>query len=185
MARLCAVVSGPASSTGSPMTFMMRPSVSGPTGTEIGAPVLVTTWPRTRPSVESMAIVRTWLSPRCCATSRTRRLPWLLVSSAFRIAGSSPSKATSTTAPITWMTLPTEPTAFAAGVAALAIFLPSFLTSERFRARNDFNQFLGDLGLTLTVVAERQLVDHVTSVARRIVHRAHLGTHLAGDVLKK
>ena len=30
---------GPASSTGSPMTFMMRPSVSSPTGTVIGAPV--------------------------------------------------------------------------------------------------------------------------------------------------
>ncbi len=38
MARLWAVTSGPASSTGSPMTFMMRPSVSLPTGTEIGAP---------------------------------------------------------------------------------------------------------------------------------------------------
>ena len=33
---------GPASSTGSPMTLMMRPSVSSPTGTEIGAPVSVT-----------------------------------------------------------------------------------------------------------------------------------------------
>ena len=30
---------GPRSSTGSPMTFMIRPSVSGPTGMEIGAPV--------------------------------------------------------------------------------------------------------------------------------------------------
>ena len=30
---------GPASSTGSPMTFMMRPSVSSPTGTAIGSPV--------------------------------------------------------------------------------------------------------------------------------------------------
>jgi hypothetical protein len=39
MARLPEVTSGPASSTGSPMTFMMRPSVSGPTGTVIGAPV--------------------------------------------------------------------------------------------------------------------------------------------------
>jgi hypothetical protein len=30
-------------------------------------------WPRTRPSVESMAMVRTVFSPRCCATSRCRR----------------------------------------------------------------------------------------------------------------
>ena len=34
-----------------------------------------------------MAIVRTVLSPRCWATSSTRRLPWLVVSSAFRISG--------------------------------------------------------------------------------------------------
>ena len=56
MARLLGVLIGPASSTGSPMTFMMRPSVSSPTGTAIGRPVSVTSWPRTRPSVESMAI---------------------------------------------------------------------------------------------------------------------------------
>ena len=52
MARRCWVLTGPASSTGSPMTFMMRPSVSSPTGTEIGSPVSVTSWPRTRPSVD-------------------------------------------------------------------------------------------------------------------------------------
>ena len=45
-------------------------------------------------------------SPRCWATSSTRRLPWLSVSSAFRIAGSSPSNCTSTTAPITWAMRP-------------------------------------------------------------------------------
>ena len=66
---------GPASSTGSPMTLMMRPSVSSPTGTAIGWPVSVTSWPRTRPSVVSMATVRTEFSPRCCATSSTRRWP--------------------------------------------------------------------------------------------------------------
>ena len=72
------------------MTFMMRPSVSSPTGTAIGSPVSLTSWPRTRPSVVSMATVRTVFSPRCCATSSTRRLPLLSVSSAFRIAGSVP-----------------------------------------------------------------------------------------------
>ena len=66
---------GPASSTGSPMTFMMRPRVPAPTGTEIGAPVSVTSWPRTRPSEVSIAMQRTVLSPSCWATSRTRRLP--------------------------------------------------------------------------------------------------------------
>ena len=34
------------------MTFMMRPSVSSPTGTAIGWPVSRTSWPRTRPSVD-------------------------------------------------------------------------------------------------------------------------------------
>ncbi len=38
---------------------MMRPSVPSPTGTEIGWPVSVTSWPRTRPSLVSMAMVRT------------------------------------------------------------------------------------------------------------------------------
>ncbi len=50
MARLALVLTGPASSTGSPMTLMMRPSVSSPTGTMIGEPVSTTSWPRTRPS---------------------------------------------------------------------------------------------------------------------------------------
>ena len=53
------------------MTFMMRPSVSGPTGTVIGAPVSVTSWPRTMPSVVSMAMQRTVRSPSSCATSST------------------------------------------------------------------------------------------------------------------
>ena len=67
---------------------MMRPSVPSPTGTAIGLPVSVTAWPRTRPSVVSIAMVRTVDSPRCWATSSTSRWPWFCVSSAFRIAGS-------------------------------------------------------------------------------------------------
>jgi len=64
-----ALIAGPLS-TGSPTTFRIRPSVSGPTGIMIGAPVSLTVIPRRRPSVAAMAIVRTWLSPRCWATSR-------------------------------------------------------------------------------------------------------------------
>src|SRR5262249_43992009 len=104
--RLPADLIGPASSTGSPITFMMRPSVPSPTGTSIGSPVSVTSWPRTRPSVASIAIVRTVDSPRCCATSSTRRLLPFLVSSELRIAGRWPSNCTSTTAPMTWVTRP-------------------------------------------------------------------------------
>jgi hypothetical protein len=42
---------GPRSSIGSPVTFMIRPRVPGPTGIMIGAPVSTAGWPRTRPSV--------------------------------------------------------------------------------------------------------------------------------------
>src|SRR4051794_20712161 len=85
---------------------MMRPSVPTPTGTWIGEPVSLTSWPRTRPSVVSIAMVRTVDSPRCWATSSTRRLPPFLVSSELRMAGRWPSNCTSTTAPITWVTRP-------------------------------------------------------------------------------
>ena len=86
---------------------MMRPSVASPTGTEMPSPVSRTSAPRTRPSVESMAIVRTVFSPRCCATSRTRFQGWSLMAvlvavSALKMAGSLPSgNSTSTTAPMT------------------------------------------------------------------------------------
>jgi hypothetical protein len=92
---------GTASSTGSPMTFMMRPSVASPTGTAIGWPVSVTSWPRVNPSEISMAMQRTVLSPRCWATSSTSRAPLFWVSSALRISGRRPSNFTSTTGPMT------------------------------------------------------------------------------------
>src|SRR5580693_7643439 len=161
---------GPRSSIGSPITLMMRPSVSGPTGTEIGAPVSMTSWPRTRPSLTSIAMVRTVDSPRCWATSSTRRLPWFLVSSALRIAGSSPSNCTSTTAPMTWVMRPT----------LLAILSSSQIGSQRqcllqsFRAGDDLDQFLGDHRLAGAVVSERLLADHLAGVAGGVVHRRHL-----------
>src|SRR6201995_3891621 len=101
------------------MTLMMRPSVSSPTGTSIGWPVSLTSWPRTRPSVASIAIVRRVDSPRCWATSRTRRLAPFLVSSELRMAGRWPSNCTSTTAPMTWVTRPIW-------LAAVAIYFVSF-----------------------------------------------------------
>ena len=60
-----AALIGPLSSIGSPITFIILPRVSGPTGTLIGDPKSFTPYPRTRPSVESNAIVLTLLSPRC------------------------------------------------------------------------------------------------------------------------
>ena len=62
-------------STGSPSTLKIRPSVRSPTGTVIGPPVSITSRPRARPSVASMAIARTRPSPRCCCTSATSRPP--------------------------------------------------------------------------------------------------------------
>ena len=97
---------GPFSSIGSPMTFMILPRVPWPQGTLIESLVSTTGCPRTNPSVESRAMVRTLLPPKCWATSRTRRdsVPW--TSSALRIGGSSPSNYTSTTAPMTWEIFP-------------------------------------------------------------------------------
>ena len=57
------------------MTLRMRPSVSGPTGIMIGSPVSTAWVPRTNPSVVSIAIVRTTVSPTCWATSRTSLPP--------------------------------------------------------------------------------------------------------------
>src|SRR5580692_1787560 len=149
---------------------MMRPSVPARTGTLIGWPVSDTSWPRTRPSLVSMAMVRTVDSPRCCATSSTRRLPWFLVSSALRIAGRWSSNCTSTTAPMTWVMRPT----------LLAIMSSSQIGSQRqcslqsFGAGDDLDQFLGDHRLAGAVVSERLLADHLAGVAGGVVHRRHL-----------
>merc|ERR1719235_2795476 len=51
-------------------------------------------------------MVRTVLSPRCCATSKTRRTSKFGTSKAFMIGGRAPSNCTSTTAPMTCDTLP-------------------------------------------------------------------------------
>ena len=114
---------GPFSSTGSPITLRMRPSTSLPTGTEIGPPVFFTCWPRTRPSVESMAMQRAVFSPRCCATSMVRlsdlsEIPGFETVRAVKISGSDPAgNSTSTTGPITCVTLPN----FAVSLSATAI----------------------------------------------------------------
>src|SRR5579872_6812467 len=156
---------------------MMRPSSPGPTGTEMGAPVSLTSWPRTRPSEESIAIVRTVDSPRCWATSRTRRLPPFLVSSAFRIAGRWPSNCTSTTAPMTWVIFPT-----AFWVVAMSSSLREL---KRFRAGDDLDQFFGDHCLTRAVIDERLLANHFAGIAGGVIHRAHACALLGRCVFQK
>src|SRR3954469_11504022 len=93
-------------STGSPMTFQMRPSVWSPTGTEIDVPVSVTSVPRERPSVESIATARTRSSPRCCCTSAisSPRSVWML--SAELISGSRLGNTASRTTPLISTMLP-------------------------------------------------------------------------------
>src|SRR5664280_1255908 len=154
---------------------MMRPSVPASTGTWIGPPVSLTSWPRTRPSVVSMAIVRTVDSPRCCATSSTRRLVPFMVVMAFRIAGRWPSNCTSTTAPMTCVTRPV----WLAGVAMKTLSFEFYLKrplrlSHRLGAGDDLNQLLGDHRLTGSVVDQGLLADHIAGVAGGVVHRAHL-----------
>ena len=101
MPRFVLVTIGPASSTGSPMTFMMRPSVSSPTGMVIVAPVSTTSWPRTRPSVEVHGdgahrvlaeMLRDLEDEAHIAILRLERV---------QDAGRSASNCTSTTAPVT------------------------------------------------------------------------------------
>src|SRR6266446_1100401 len=171
------VCTGPRSSTGSPTTLRMRPKVSGPTGIMIGPPVSTTWVPRTSPSVVSIATVRTVLSPSCCATSRTRvRSPWSMCS-ALKISGSSPSKRTSTTAPMTWVIVP---------MLFLAMS-PNFPCgpSQRLGAGDDLDQLLGDGRLTRAVVVEGEAIDHLSGIAGRIVHRRHPRTLLARRVFEQ
>ena len=100
------VLMGPLSSIGSPITLIILPRVSGPTGTRMGEPVSETACPLTRPSVESRAMVLTLLPPKCWATSKTSLCWKPSTSKALRMGGNSPSKCTSTTAPITYEIFP-------------------------------------------------------------------------------
>src|SRR6266849_3393820 len=91
-----------------------------------------------------MAMVRTVDSPRCCATSSTRRLPPFWVSSAFRMAGRCPSNCTSTTAPMTCVMRPV----WLAGVAMKTLSFEFLISDDR--------QFDGDVALgRLRVRADR------------------------------
>src|SRR5665213_1058008 len=186
MARLPSDLIGPASSTGSPITFMMRPSVPTPTGTMIGLPVSPTSWPRAKPSAVSIAMVRTVYSPRCWATSSTRRLPPFCVSSAFRMAGRWPSNCTSTTAPMTCVMRPV----WLAGVAIKISPSNSCLKrplrlSQRLGAGDDLDQLLGDHRLAGSVVDQGLLADHVAGVAGGVIHRAHLRAVERGVIFQK
>src|SRR5260221_3134280 len=135
-------------------------------------------------------MVRTVDSPRCWATSSTRRLPLLVVSIAFRMAGRCPSNCTSTTAPMTWVMCPVW---FAGAAIKLSPSNSCLWKSvrvsrewlESLGAGDDFDQLLGDLGLTGAVVDKGLLADHIAGVAGGVVHRAHLRAVERGVVFQQ
>src|SRR5262245_17964129 len=92
------------------------------------------------------------------------------------MAGKSPSKCTSTTAPSTCVILPTV-------FFAMALLLWSEL--DGLGAGDDLDQFLRDIRLPRAVVVDGQAVDHFPGVAGRAVHRGHARTFLAGAVLQQ
>src|SRR5579862_7937919 len=180
-----AVFTGPILSTGSPITFSTRPSVSLPTGTVTGSPRLSARMPRTRPSVGCRAMVRTRLSPMCCATSQIILMgsgtlnPSLVMRIAVRMTGICPSgNSTSTAGPATWITFPNVITIlFWPGVPGSCTeaktFSPERGLAQSRRAADDFNNLARDAGLPHTVHIQRELVDHFVRVGRRRVHRRH------------
>src|SRR5262245_40190409 len=119
-------------------------------------------------------MVRTVDSPRCCATSSTRRLLPFLVSSELRMAGRWPSNCTSTTAPMTWVTRPIWLAAVAMNCSPSKSSYVNDRRLDRLGAGDDLDQLLGDLGLTGSVVDLGLLADHFARVAGGIVHRTHL-----------
>src|SRR3546814_320514 len=96
------------------------------------------------------------------------------------IAGRSPSKCTSTTAPRTWVILPMV--FFAMGSLLSTSTVVTDLTgSQRLGAGDDFDEFLGDVRLARPIVSLRQRIDQVAGIARGVVHGRHAGTLLGRE----
>src|SRR4029078_5721210 len=147
-----------------------RPRVASPTGTVIGPPVSTARVPRARPSVVVMATDPTKLCPSCWATSQTSgSSPSRSISTAFRMAGSSPAgNSMSTTGPVIWMTCPT----LAGGALAMS-FSSSWERSARSRAGCDLDHLAGDVGLADLVVRQREVVDQLLGILGRALHLDH------------
>ena len=175
-------LTGPSSSTGSPMTFSTRPSVPGPTGTEMGPPVSTAFMPRTMPSVGSMLTQRTRFSPRCCSTSTMTSIgtplpePSSVMRSALKMGGTAPSNSTSTTGPMIWTTRPTFSVAMAPLAASCCC--RSFMPSPR--SRHHLDDLLGDGGLAYLVHVQGETIDHLARVLGGGVHGRHARAVLGG-----
>ena len=97
----------PFSSMACPSTLNIRPSVASPTGASMVRPVDSTSSPRPIPSLGESIMQRTVSPPICCATSIMRTCPSGATDRASLISGRlPPSKATSTTGPVTCTTVP-------------------------------------------------------------------------------
>src|SRR5262249_12561476 len=153
------------------------PFTASPTGTEIEFPVLVTSAPRTSPSVGCSEMQRTRLSPRCCATSRVKVLASsskvISAFSALNSSGTAPrGNSTSTTGPVIRTTRPLVSLLLlvvSRSAVAVMSLSSSYLGSlggigQRICAAYDFADFLGDLGLTLAVGLQCQVFDEFVGV---------------------
>src|ERR1700686_3176040 len=177
------------SSIGAPITLNMRPRVSTPPGTEIGLPAASPGSPRRKPSVASIAMVRTVLSPIAPSTSRTTTRPsWVFTSSASKSSGCSPGgNSTSTTAPMTWLTWPSLvsfPSVFDVCLVFAIFSPPSARRPHGFGAANDLHELCRDAGLAHLVREKRQRIDQVAGGVGRVLHRDPLGRVFAGLVLQ-
>ena len=166
---------------------MMRPSVPSPTGTAIGSPVSVTSWPRTRPSVVSIAMVRTVDLAEVLRDLEHQAVALVLGLERVQDRRQVPFE------------LHVDDGADDLGDASDCGFWPwlchVFLARlrsngsrrllQRLGAGDDLDQLLGDHRLAGAVVGQRLLADHFAGVAGGVVHRGHLRAVERGGVLEQ
>ena len=153
----CLVIDRPRSSIGSPMTFMHAAKRSGPTGTVIALAGVSDFWPRTMPSVVSIASVRTVLFAKMLRDLQDQTVALVF---GFRAHSKSPAVAIELNVHDGAQNLGD----FANDICGQSVFSVSRVL-ERLSARDDFDEFARDLRLTRPVVVQRQLVDHVAGVS--------------------
>src|SRR5438874_4971886 len=156
-------------SRGSPRTLNTWPSVAGPTGIFMEAPVFRTGEPRTTPSVGRMATARTMLSPTCSATSQVidEVSPPSVRSTtrAVSISGiPSGGNSASITGPITRTTRPSGNAPLPLPLSAIRSSAPRRRLLERFGSADDLHDLLGDLGLAGLVGLPGQDLDQLVRV---------------------
>ena len=190
---------GPRSSIGSPITFMIRPSVIGPTGTRICEPVsrhllaagqAVGRVHRDRADGVLAEMLRDFEHEAVAVIvglERREDRRQLAVErhvddGADDLARSRPVLVVRGGGCHEYL-----PCLLSFGVHELWIVsgAGSSTKLERFRARDDLDELGGDRGLAGAVVLDRQPVDHVARVARRIVHRGHPAALLGRGIFQQ